>query len=139
MASWVRPRRIAIFGALSAAVLGVSAIGVATVTSLTGASHEAAASVAASRPLPPAASDVLSDEAARARDRSLKQAENEALRARLAKGASTEIPTEQISEPPADAPVLPGFVGRDLDCPQLKCVALTFDDGPGSETDRLLG
>jgi peptidoglycan/xylan/chitin deacetylase (PgdA/CDA1 family) len=139
MASWVRPRRIAIFGALSAAVLGVSAVGVATVSSLTGTSHSAAASVAASNPLPPIDSDVLSDGQAKDRDRALRKAESDALKARLATGDSAEIPTEQISEPPLDAPALPGFTGRDMDCTRLKCVALTFDDGPGSETDRLLG
>lgn len=32
----------------------------------------------------------------------------------------------------------PGSPGRTLDCARLKCVALTFDDGPGEHTDDLL-
>ena len=31
-----------------------------------------------------------------------------------------------------------GKVADDVDCAQVKCVALTFDDGPGPYTDRLL-
>lgn len=31
------------------------------------------------------------------------------------------------------------LAGRDVDCRVDKCVALTFDDGPGPYTDRLLG
>ena len=32
----------------------------------------------------------------------------------------------------------PGFAGRDLDCTAVKCVAITFDDGPGAQTSALL-
>lgn len=32
----------------------------------------------------------------------------------------------------------PGAPGHSLDCERLKCVALTFDDGPGEYTDELL-
>ena len=30
------------------------------------------------------------------------------------------------------------FAGRDVDCARLKCVAITFDDGPGAQTAALL-
>ena len=32
----------------------------------------------------------------------------------------------------------PIFSGRDIDCARLKCVAITFDDGPGPQTTELL-
>ncbi|GAB2488192.1 polysaccharide deacetylase family protein [Nocardiopsis aegyptia] len=34
--------------------------------------------------------------------------------------------------------VVGGLSGEPLDCARLKCVALTFDDGPGAYTDELL-
>lgn len=42
--------------------------------------------------------------------------------------ASTQ-PGRRVNPPPAGA----------VDCGQVKCIALTFDDGPGPHTERLLG
>src|SRR5699024_2965138 len=39
----------------------------------------------------------------------------------------SDLPDEELTEH-----------GVTLDCERLKCVALTFDDGPGEHTDRLL-
>jgi peptidoglycan/xylan/chitin deacetylase (PgdA/CDA1 family) len=36
------------------------------------------------------------------------------------------------------SPVVGGLSGNPLDCSRLKCVALTFDDGPGEHTGELL-
>ncbi|GAA0569347.1 hypothetical protein GCM10009546_35140 [Actinomadura livida] len=42
--------------------------------------------------------------------------------------------TGQEMRPPSPSPPPP----RDIDCDQVKCVSLTFDDGPGEHTGRLL-
>lgn len=136
MASWARPRQIAVYGALVIAVLSAAAVGAGT---LSGTSHDAAASVAAAKPLPTVESDVLSDNAAKSREREQRRAEYDALMERLRTGDSADVPEELVSAPPADAPALPGFDGRPIDCRKLRCVALTFDDGPGADTGRLLG
>ncbi|TDE59525.1 polysaccharide deacetylase family protein [Nonomuraea mesophila] len=56
-----------------------------------------------------------------------------------------ELPTVPLRPPPVDPDVLaerlarlqPGWP-RHVDCGRAKCVALTFDDGPGKRTGRLL-
>lgn len=45
-------------------------------------------------------------------------------------------PTEQPAAP--SAPVAQPAPGAKVDCSQLKCIALTFDDGPGKDTPTLL-
>ncbi|MDT0327332.1 polysaccharide deacetylase family protein [Nocardiopsis lambiniae] len=65
---------------------------------------------------------------------------------RAREASLTEEPVLSVSEPdaPSDAvPVAPGVVtdpGPDVDCadPGVKCVALTFDDGPVEQTAHLL-
>ena len=49
-------------------------------------------------------------------------------------------PPVPSTEPATVAPVTenPQPVGDEVDCDRLRCVALTFDDGPGPYTDRLL-
>ncbi len=126
-----RGRRIAVLAALSAAVLAVSTIAVVAGNSLSAASHDAAAPVAAEN-LDPGDSDVLSEAQAKARDRALRQAENARIRGMLGPDVSPEdfVPDEPTEPITTD--------GRDIDCRHLKCVALTFDDGPGAQTDQLL-
>jgi peptidoglycan/xylan/chitin deacetylase (PgdA/CDA1 family) len=127
-----RGRRLALIAAGSAAVLGVSTVVVVASNSLSAASHDGAARVAAASTLSPIDSDVLSDAAAKARDRALRQAENARIRGLLAPDVS---PQDFVPEEPLEAVTIDG---RDINCAVLKCVALTFDDGPGSETDELL-
>lgn len=55
--------------------------------------------------------------------------------------AEPETPSPEPSETASDAPsetpsTPPNSTGHD--CSQLKCVAITFDDGPGAHTGRLL-
>lgn len=54
----------------------------------------------------------------------------------------TSAEQERVPEaqpPPAPLPTLPeSFERPRTDCKKLKCVALTFDDGPGPDTERLL-
>lgn len=53
------------------------------------------------------------------------------------KKRSTQQEQQQPLLPPL--PTLdPGFERPKTDCRKLKCVALTFDDGPGPDTERLL-
>jgi peptidoglycan/xylan/chitin deacetylase (PgdA/CDA1 family) len=67
-----------------------------------------------------------------------------------AAGQDTTVPVAAVggAEPPA-RPELPHTVpvadvlhqrapGRDIDCRHLRCVAITFDDGPGVQTRELL-
>lgn len=49
--------------------------------------------------------------------------------------AGTPSPTSAATSGRAANPPPPGAV----DCSQAKCIALTFDDGPGPHTERLLG
>jgi peptidoglycan/xylan/chitin deacetylase (PgdA/CDA1 family) len=47
--------------------------------------------------------------------------------------------TPEVSESPTPLPALPASFERPkTNCKKLKCVALTFDDGPGPDTERLL-
>ncbi|MFL1432694.1 MULTISPECIES: polysaccharide deacetylase family protein [unclassified Nocardiopsis] len=65
---------------------------------------------------------------------------------RARQASLTEEPVLSVGEPDTNleaAPVAPGTVterGPDVDCadPEVKCVALTFDDGPVDETSHLL-
>ncbi|HUR75441.1 MAG TPA: polysaccharide deacetylase family protein [Sporichthya sp.] len=128
----LRGRRLALLAAMSAAILGVSTVVVVAADHLTAPGHDGAARVAAEKPVPPVDSDVLSDEQAKARDRARRQAENARIRGLLAPDVSLEdfVPDEPVVAVTSN--------GRDIDCTQLKCVAITFDDGPGSQTDQLL-
>jgi len=47
-------------------------------------------------------------------------------------------PTEQPSTVPPVGDDAPQDEGDDVDCDKLKCIALTFDDGPGPYTQHLL-
>lgn len=129
-AGW-RGRRLALIAAVSAVVLGVATVAVVTGNSLSAASQDAAVPVAAEN-LDPGDSDVLSVAQAKARDRALRQAENARIRGLLAPDVS---PEDFVPDGPARVITSDG---RDIDCTQLKCVALTFDDGPGVQTDQLL-
>lgn len=124
-------RRIAVVAAVSAVVLGTTTVAVLAANAAT--NRDRAAPVASSVEYPPLESDVLSDEQAKARDRALRQAENARVRGLLAPDVR---PEDLIA--PEDAPSVVTSSGRDIDCTQVKCVALTFDDGPGSQTDELL-
>jgi peptidoglycan/xylan/chitin deacetylase (PgdA/CDA1 family) len=62
---------------------------------------------------------------------------------RSARAASRTSPTGPGTQPGAPGPVTgapwaPAARERALDCRKAKCVALTFDDGPGPDTPRLL-
>jgi peptidoglycan/xylan/chitin deacetylase (PgdA/CDA1 family) len=94
-----------------------TAVGVVASTVRPVPGQRIAAAVAAEQHLPPIVSDVLSD--AQAAERKRNQA---------------RIDQQAVAIDTAAAPAN----GRDIDCSQLKCVALTFDDGPGGETDKLL-
>lgn len=126
-----KTRRIAVVASSSAAAVAVAAV--VAVNGVGSASHDAAASVSASEFLSPPESDVLSDASAKARDRALRQSDGTD---RPATPAAT--PTPSPAADPLEALNLPEFTGRDIDCAEIKCVALTFDDGPGSQTDTLL-
>jgi peptidoglycan/xylan/chitin deacetylase (PgdA/CDA1 family) len=56
--------------------------------------------------------------------------------ASVAEPVRPELPHTVVAAGTADAQSAP--VLRDVDCRSLKCVAITFDDGPGAETYRLL-
>jgi peptidoglycan/xylan/chitin deacetylase (PgdA/CDA1 family) len=127
-----RGRRLALIAAGTAAVLGVSTVAVVAGNSLSAASNDRAAPVAAAVDLDPGDSDVLSDAQAKARDRALRQAENARIRGMLAPDVD---PLDFVPDEPVEAIDLEG---RDINCAVLKCVALTFDDGPGSQTPTLL-
>ena len=127
-----RGRRLAVIAAMSAAVLAVATIAVVAGNNLSAASNDAAVPVAAES-LDPGDSDVLSEAQAKARDRALRQAENARVRGMLAPDVS---PFDFVPDEPTEAIVTDG---RDIDCRLIKCVALTFDDGPGAQTDQLLG
>lgn len=53
-------------------------------------------------------------------------------RARDAAVNGNSVPAERVAETTGDTE------GRTLDCAEAKCVALTFDDGPGEYTEELL-
>lgn len=72
---------------------------------------------------------MLSEFGRRARDAAL------APNPRLALGSPLSAPAAPGSSPAAPPPA----PGARADCSRLKCVALTFDDGPGPYTRRLLG
>ncbi|GAA0624984.1 hypothetical protein GCM10009547_30240 [Sporichthya brevicatena] len=116
-----------------AAVAGIVALGIClsatvVVVARTAGSDEAAAKpVASASNLAAEDSDVLSEEQARARDRAKLAAE----RARIL-GLQPPAPADEV----APAPAIP--VTGDVDCSVLKCVALTFDDGPGAQTSQVL-
>lgn len=66
-----------------------------------------------------------------------RRAQEEALRpqARLTlPGAATRTAEPRVTDRPAAS----GSVPRDVDCRAVKCIALTFDDGPGRYTAGLL-
>ncbi|MET8050641.1 polysaccharide deacetylase family protein [Streptosporangium sp. NPDC005286] len=52
----------------------------------------------------------------------------------------TPAPTsrEEIKAASTDKPPARSFMAGSVDCAKLRCVALTYDDGPGPETARLL-
>ncbi|WP_053617550.1 polysaccharide deacetylase family protein [Nocardiopsis sp. NRRL B-16309] len=58
--------------------------------------------------------------------------------AALAAPAAAAVPDVPGPAGYATSAVVGGLSGGPLDCAQLKCVALTFDDGPGEHTDELL-
>lgn len=125
-------RRLAVVAAVSAAAVGVAAT-VAVLVANASTGDDAAAPVASAAEYPPLESDVLSEEQARARDRAIRQAENARARGLLA----PDVRPEDLVAPDGSASVIT-TEGRDIDCTQVKCVAITFDDGPGSQTDELL-
>ncbi|MDF5755033.1 polysaccharide deacetylase family protein [Spongiactinospora sp. TRM90649] len=62
---------------------------------------------------------------------------------RRARQAAVEAPRQMITPPPVQAfddrpPKARSVTAGSVDCAEAKCVALTFDDGPGPHTDRLL-
>ena len=124
-------RRIAVVAAASAGVLAVTTMAFVLAKSAVGG--DAATPVAAAVDYPPLQSDVFSDEQAKARDRALRQAENARVRGLLA----PDVRPEDLVAPDGAESVVTSS-GRAIDCTQVKCLAITFDDGPGSQTDELL-
>ncbi len=125
-----RRRKAVVAGGL-AVILALSGAVVLAAKAAVG-QDAAAKPVAAQSDLPPIDSDVLSDDQAKARDRALRQAENARIRGLLA----PDVRPEDLVAPEGFGTVT--SAGRDIDCTRVKCVALTFDDGPGSQTTQLL-
>jgi peptidoglycan/xylan/chitin deacetylase (PgdA/CDA1 family) len=57
---------------------------------------------------------------------------------RIAATASPRSPAKASSPPPPGVPSSPAANAAPVDCAKSKCLALTFDDGPGPYTARLL-
>lgn len=96
--------------------------GAITVTLEPGADVAFAAGAVTVRVDPEAASAVLSELGATVRDAAIS-------------GDPFEAPQEPVALPSAPGP---SGGGGEVDCSQLRCIALTFDDGPGPHTARLL-
>ena len=126
-----RRRTSAVAGGLAVILALSGAVVIATKAAV--GEDAAAKPVAAQSDLPPLDSDVLSDDQAKARDRALRQAENARIRGLLA----PDVRPEDLVAPEGFGTVVTTG-GRDIDCTRVKCVALTFDDGPGSQTTQLL-
>lgn len=116
---------------------GASAAGGATVRAASHATGTAASAGAKSRgPASGASVSAKSGGSASGAGRRSASAGGAAPRLRFALWPPTTPPRSSVPEPG-----LPGEAGLGprVDCRQVKCVALTFDDGPGPYTARLLG